>query len=49
MIDGKRIVYSGLQGSEKIIVNGLQRVRPGMIVSAQEEGASNEAVAVAKR
>jgi len=49
VIDGKRIVYSGLQGTEKIIVNGLQRVRPGMIVTAQEEVASNEDLAVAKR
>jgi hypothetical protein len=29
-LTAKRIVYSGLQGTEKIIVNGLQRVRPGM-------------------
>ena len=49
VIDGKRIVYSGLQGTEKIIVNGLQRVRPGMIVTAQEEVANNEDRAVAKR
>ena len=49
LIDGKRIVYSGLQGTEKIIVNGLQRVRPGMIVTAQEEATSNEDLAVAKR
>ena len=49
VIDGKRIVYSGLQGTEKIIVNGLQRVRPGMIVTAQEEVANNEDRAIAKR
>ena len=49
LIDGKRIVCSGLQGTEKIIVNGLQRVRPGMIVTAQEEATSNEDLAVAKR
>jgi multidrug efflux system membrane fusion protein len=33
---GKRIVRSGLEGSEKIVVNGLARVRPGMPVAPQE-------------
>jgi RND family efflux transporter MFP subunit len=49
VIDGKRIVHSGLQGTEKIIVNGLQRVRPGMIVTAEAEVPSHEDRAVAKR
>jgi RND family efflux transporter MFP subunit len=35
-IDGKRIVRSGLQAGEKIVVNGLARVRPGMPVTPQE-------------
>ena len=39
-IEGKRIVRSGLQGNEEIIVNGLQRVRPGMPVAPQAEAAS---------
>jgi len=34
-IDGKRIVRSGLSAGERIIVNGLQRVRPGMPVTPQ--------------
>ena len=34
-IDGKRIVRSGLSAGERIIVNGLQRVRPGMTVTPQ--------------
>ncbi len=29
MVDGLRVVESGLQAGEKIIVNGLQRARPG--------------------
>ena len=29
VIDGLRVVRSGLKGGEKIVVNGLQRVRPG--------------------
>lgn len=39
-LDGKRIVRSGLQAGEKIIVNGLARVRPGMPVSPQDAGSS---------
>jgi len=37
VIDGKRIVRSGLAAGEKIIVNGLQRARPGMPVNPQEQ------------
>ncbi|MGH6762124.1 MAG: efflux RND transporter periplasmic adaptor subunit [Phyllobacterium sp.] len=34
--DGLRIVTSGLHAGERIVVNGLQRVRPGVIVDPQE-------------
>jgi RND family efflux transporter MFP subunit len=34
---GLRIVESGLTAGERIVVNGLQRVRPGMKVTAAEE------------
>jgi hypothetical protein len=37
VFEGRRIVRSGLQGTEEIVVNGLQRVRPGMPVKAQEQ------------
>lgn len=40
-IDGKRIVRDGLKPGEQIVVNGLQRVRPGMQV-APEPLAANE-------
>jgi RND family efflux transporter MFP subunit len=40
-IDGKRIVRDGLRPGEEIVVNGLQRVRPGMTV-APEHVAANE-------
>ncbi len=33
MVDGMRIVRAGLQSGERIIVNGLQRVRPNDIVA----------------
>src|SRR5207302_5835202 len=36
VIDGKRVVRDGLNAGDKIVVNGIQRVRPGMPVLAQE-------------
>lgn len=39
-INGKRIVRSGLAAGEKIIVNGLQRARPGLPVTPQEQVAT---------
>jgi len=35
VIDGLRVVQSGLAAGENIVVNGLQRVRPGAQVQAQ--------------
>jgi multidrug efflux system membrane fusion protein len=35
-VDGLRIVTSGLQPNERIVVNGLQRVRPGSLVAPQQ-------------
>jgi multidrug efflux system membrane fusion protein len=35
-IDNLRVVTEGLQPGERIVVNGLQRVRPGVLVQAQE-------------
>jgi len=34
-VDGLRIVTSGLKPGERVIVNGLQRVRPGALVAPQ--------------
>jgi multidrug efflux system membrane fusion protein len=34
-VDGLRIVTSGLKANERIVVNGLQRVRPGAKVAPQ--------------
>jgi RND family efflux transporter MFP subunit len=34
-VDGKRIIRAGLTPGEEIVVNGLQRVRPGMTVSPE--------------
>lgn len=35
VVDGLRVVESGLQPGERIVVNGLQRVRPGAPVTPQ--------------
>ena len=35
-VDGLRVVTDGLSPGERVIVNGLQRVRPGSPVKAQE-------------
>jgi RND family efflux transporter MFP subunit len=37
LVDGKRIVRTGLTAGESIVVNGLARVRPGMPVTPQNE------------
>jgi RND family efflux transporter MFP subunit len=40
LVDGKRIVRSGLTADETIVVNGLARVRPGTPVTPQDEVAN---------
>jgi multidrug efflux system membrane fusion protein len=35
MIDGLRVVKEGLKPGEQIIVEGLLRVRPGVVVDAK--------------
>jgi multidrug efflux system membrane fusion protein len=34
-VDGLRIVTSGLKPNERVVVNGLQRVRPGALIAPQ--------------
>lgn len=41
VIDGKRVVREGLSPGETIIVNGLQRVRPGMTVAPELQALAN--------
>ncbi len=36
LVEGQRIIRSGLQPGDEIVVNGLERVRPGMPVSAEK-------------
>jgi membrane fusion protein, multidrug efflux system len=33
LIDGLRVVQSGLQPHDRVVINGLQRVRPGVKVT----------------
>jgi multidrug efflux pump subunit AcrA (membrane-fusion protein) len=40
IFDGKRIVREGPQPGEKIVINGLQRARPGLPVNPEERAAS---------
>jgi RND family efflux transporter MFP subunit len=40
-IDGKRIVRSGLVAGERIVVNGVQRARPGSQVTPEEQAPTN--------
>jgi hypothetical protein len=49
VFNGKRIIRDGLQASSKIVVNGLQRVRPGMPVTPENEGLASEDLSVARR
>jgi len=43
MTDTLRIVTSGLDGGERIVVSGLQRVRPGMVVTPQPTSMDRQA------
>ena len=49
LVNGKRVVRSGVEGGELIVVNGLARVRPGMPVAPQEAVVSGDDQQVAKR
>ncbi len=39
-IDGKRIVRTGLKAGDHVVVNGLQRIRPGMTVAPEQVAAT---------
>jgi len=48
MIDGLRVVKEGLKAGEQIIVEGLMRVRPGILVAATPWEAPAQTTAVSK-
>ena len=37
LIDGLRVVRSGVAEGDRVVINGLQRIRPGTTVSPTEE------------
>jgi membrane fusion protein, multidrug efflux system len=41
-VGGKRVIRSGLDAGERVVVAGLQRVRPGMPVTPQEQLARSD-------
>ncbi|MFL5599553.1 MAG: efflux RND transporter periplasmic adaptor subunit, partial [Gemmatimonadaceae bacterium] len=45
VVDGLRVVDSGLQPGERVVINGLMRVRPGMKVAATNAAMVAEAPA----
>ena len=49
IVEGKRVIRSGLEAGQQIVVNGLQRVRPGAPVTPQQEVANDDAPKVAQR
>lgn len=48
VVDGKRIVRSGLKAGEQIVVNGLQRARPGSPVTPEQASVTNAGASTAK-
>jgi len=40
IVGGLRVVRSGLKAGEPVVVNGLQRIRPGARVQPVREGQS---------
>jgi RND family efflux transporter MFP subunit len=49
LYDGKRIVRSGLEAGEKIVVNGMARVRPGMPVTPQDAVTNSDGTKLAQK
>ncbi len=49
LVDGKRIVRSGLSVGEQIVVNGLSHVRPGMPVTPEADVAHTDGAKIARR
>jgi RND family efflux transporter MFP subunit len=45
--DGLRVIKDGIDANDRVVVNGLMRVRPGQTVKPEEKGASPSAAAAA--
>ena len=44
LLDGSVVITEGLQRSDQVIVNGLQRVRTGMVVTPEQQNAAQKAI-----
>ena len=42
LIDGMRVIESGVEADDWVVVNGVQRLRPGIEVKAEKEEAENK-------
>jgi RND family efflux transporter MFP subunit len=49
LIDGQRVIRSGLDAGEQIVMNGLARVRPGMPVTPEEQIAKSDGLKIAQK
>lgn len=49
LFDGKRVVRSGLEAGEIIVVNGMARVRPGMPVTPEDQVAKSDGTKLAQK
>ena len=45
LVDGLRVIESGIEASDWVVVNGLLRARPGAKVAPQREGETPEPAA----
>lgn len=44
MLDGSVVIAEGVQSTDQVIVNGLQKVRVGMVVAPQQQNAAQKAI-----
>ena len=45
VVDGLRIIKSGIEANDRVVVNGLMRVRPGSKVTPKDQSAPSQATA----
>jgi membrane fusion protein, multidrug efflux system len=49
LVGGERVVRSGLEAGEKIVVNGMARARPGMPVTPEDQVAKSDGTKLARK
>jgi hypothetical protein len=48
LVDGLRVIKSGLEAGDRVVINGLMRVRPGVKVAPQQGAIASAAPAESK-